>query len=383
MPERFTNPFLAIEEKLNDFDVKKQIASEISTSGFQRTLKTPQYSEIHTEGETVESHYRLMFNVMSAIQHDGDEKALARLPEPVRGKLIEIEPSVRRTIKEFPATMRYLALVHDLAKNPEGRTFKFSELRLPPKEPEKISQMTWHMLEKFVKSELSWSSAEKTPDSPLQKDARRLYDILLKEGLTGEQIKSLFGMNVHFLQHEVKSADLVKGMHIPKDVKRLLVDLTWDHLRPLFNFSDENIAYQKQRGGNTSASVINSKYREIFEGYSDEKFHLAVSLATLDILSAVPESGKIDLNPIHRIFKARRKLWIRDKVRADYKAAVKATKSQFPELKGVDKYQASPEIKARINKIEEEVRLTLTQKYTQAYNQMEGIEENLEADIEE
>ena len=367
------NPFREVEESLGQLETQQAITKEIRKTGFRETMKTPQYSEHHTEGEGVASHYRLIFDVVSAIQHEGDERFMERLPKFTREKLSEIDPIVKHTIRQYPGVMRYAIMVHDIAKQSQSRMFKFPDLHLPEQRPGGIDDEQWSALEGFLTKGLSWNAKDKTPDSPDQAEARDLHDHLLALGFSGEQIKQMFGMDVRFYEHERRSGELVSGMEIPDQIKKVLFKLAAEHMKPLLAFSDHNITYYKKKLGANAAEdkVCNKIYRERFKDYSNTELRLAMALFAVDKLGSLPENGEYDLRPMHRALAANRRVWVGDMIEKNKRAVFNEILSKrYPSLMNKRENEMSQAEESKYFALQDEVLDDLKNRYTKQYQEM-------------
>ncbi len=409
------NPFIKMEAELGQSKYKKTMAKVLRDAEFSAAMHTGQYSEYHTEGEKVGDHYKLIFNVMNAILNDDEAKYGNKLPEEVRESLSDLDESVKATIKEYPSLLRYVVLTHDIAKTPGNRTFNIKKFKMPTEVlagelsdsvmdaargyAERKSDMEAKIidletgikaaaqeikaLEKTIKNKktdpeqsiearkqlegrqetrknLQDQKAELEED--LAQDAAVFYDKLKELGLSGAEITKYFGLGVGFVKHEEKSAEVVREMEMPEDVKSILAKLADDHIVPLNRFADPKM------DDNTAATFFDRTYGE----YLPEEFRLSVAMAALDILGSLRLGEKPDLTPIKNIFKGRRESWVKVKVGELLNDEVQKALEEAPEyadLKGIDvKDKSTPvEMKQKYSKMRKEVEIKLKQRLREEY----------------
>jgi hypothetical protein len=375
------NPFLSIESSLGDRSSKTMLAKALREAELSLSMQTGQYSEYHTEGEKVADHYRLIFNVMRSILVE-DENVKSNSPKQVENAIQELDDSIKDTIKHYPNLLRYIVLTHDIAKRPENRTFNLKKFKMPnDEEVGNIEPEVMQTAEKFhdnktsLETEISAldekikdlqkeiKSIEKAvnnkkidPEQSVQlrqkmeegQEAKKMlqedkdlketeltntavefYDHLKTLGLSGEQITKFFGLGVGFVKHEEKSAEMVRKMDIPENIKVLLAKLADDHIVPLNRFADSKM------DDNTAATFFDRTYGD----YEIEEFKLSIAMAALDILGSVRKGENSDLTPINNILRGKRESWIKKRVAEELNGMIQRTleeDSEYADLKNVD-----------------------------------------------
>lgn len=395
--------------------MKRSLGRVLKDAEFSAGMQTGQFSEYHTEGEKVADHYKLVFNVMNAILHENDEKFTQRLPDNIQESLEDLDESIKETVREFPSLMRYVVLTHDIAKRPENRTFNVKKFKMPQEDlagelksevmdeafsyaeskaeiETRLSELEAGIKEatKQIKSFEKMLKNKKADPEQLveahkgleekQEERKRMqdektnleseladgtvvfYDKLRELDLSGAEITKYFGLGVGFVKHEEKSAEMIREMDIPEDVKTILAKLADDHIVPLNRFADANM------DDNTAATFYNRTYGE----YLPEEFRLSVAMAALDILGSVPSDKKPDLTPINNILKGKRESWVKAQTEKLLNDEVQKALEELPEyadLKGVDlKDKTTPiEMKKKYSNMRKEIEARLKERLRQEY----------------
>ncbi len=375
------NPFLNMEIELGAKESKRSLAKALRDAELSASMQTGQYSEYHTEGERVADHYKLIFNVMRAIKSE-DETMEINLPEEIGKAISELDPSIKETVRQYPNLLRYVVLTHDIAKREENRSFNIKKFRMPSADvaqevkPEAMQMaVEFDLLKKSIEAEMSdldgklkelqkeikilekainnkKADPEQLVEShkKLEEDTEtkktlqeeknlqeekltgatvEFYDGLKSLGLSGEDITNYFGLGVGFIKHEEKSAEMVRGMDIPENVKILLAKLADDHIVPLNRFADAKM------DDSTAATFYDRTYGD----YQDEEFKLSIAMASLDILGSVRKGEKPDLAPINNILRGKRESWIKKKVAEELNGMIQRVLEEDPDyadLKNVD-----------------------------------------------
>ena len=410
---KFESPFaegspseLSAEQKTNNSELRRKAGREMRKAGFSETMKSDQYSSYHTEGEYVADHYRTIFNVMQAIQNPEDEKSIQRLPEATREELAELDPSVAKTIREFPSLMRYVVLAHDLAKKNQDRSVNPRIFTLPENEdPESIASLYSKERSK-LESEISQSNVkreeirakektvkkmpEKAAALKLDRDALsaeienlekqiaaatvKLYDDLRASGMSGQFIHERYGLGVGFTGHEKASAELVRNMDLPENLRGIMAKMAEDHMLPLMRFGEKTI--EDKRGKNKDGTFKKSEeqvcaesYRDTYKDYSEIEFRLSAAMAALDILGSVPKGGKPDLAPIRRLVTGKRENELQNLVKEHLNEEIGYELSQsaspYANLVGID--LANPntpmELKEKYREMKQAMEKRLRERY--------------------
>lgn len=365
------------EQKVKNSELRRRIANEIRGAGFDETMKADQYSVYHTEGEHVSDHYRAIFNVMLAIQHPDDERFRSRLPEGTREALADLEASVAETIREFPSLMRYVVMAHDIAKQNQSRNVNPKNFNLPEDEGAdspasryaaercRIEEDTAGLKSRREELDAKGKAAKKDPvKSASLKQEREgvaaeiaeneeqiaaatvdLYDALRASGMSGQAINERYGLGVGFIGHETASADKVRGMDLPENLRGIMAKIAEDHILPLMRFGDKVI--EDKRGRNKDGSYKKSEeqvcaesYRDTYKDYSEIEYRLSAAMGALDILGSVPKSGKPDLTPIRRMVVGKRENelqeTIKEHMQAEIDAELSRPESPYKDVAGVD-----------------------------------------------
>ena len=181
-------------------------------------------------------------------------------------------------------------------------------------------------------------------------------------GLSGEEVTNNFGLGVGFIKHEEKSAEIVRKMDIPENIKSLLAKLADDHILPLSRFSDYKM------DDNTAATFYDRTYGD----YQDEEFKLSIAMASLDILGSIQKDKKPDLTPINNILRGKMESWIKKMVGEELNDVIKKSleeDSEYMDLRNVDLQDKNTpiEIKKRYSAmrkiLEEKLKIDLRKRY--------------------
>ncbi len=381
------------------------MAAEVRKAGFGRAMHTEQYSSYHTEGEKVADHYRFVYYVLTSIILDRNPQELKLLPVEYKDALRDLDPSVKRTVKEFPTLMRYIVMTHDIAKQPESLTINPKLFTLPEGEDSGSLAGRYAARRQAIEAEIAAmevkrkelqtqeKAAKKDPQklAPLKAErealaadieskkneiamaTRKLYDDLLASGMGSKAINERYGLGAGFHLHEKASADMIRQMDIPDDLKTLLSKLAEDHVTPLNAFSD--LTVEDKRGRNKDGSYKKSEeracgelFRDNYKGYSDVEVRLSTAMAALDILGSVPKGGKPDLTVVRRMIAGRREGFVMDGVDGDFPEAFKEyMAANHPELVGKDLAKADQSERDAYRQAKETVERSLRDKYVRIY----------------
>ena len=373
---------MKIEENLRSTAEKQRIAGASKKGGLRDAMETGQVSAYHTEGETVRSHYRLIFDALHAASAQSSPDRMKKLPDAVQEAIRELNPSIVETFKTYPNMLRAAVLFHDIAKTTKNRTINLTEMSVPedasPEDAELLASLkTNGTSEKELKKtiEKNKKALEKKPDAELQKqleaaqmgviDAKKAlhaaYDAL-REKYSSAGVYEKFKVGVGFQGPEKMSADILRTMDIDPEAKSILLTVVEDHIIPLQKFD-----------GELAPKECAKRYRQAFGTYSTLEFKLSTALASLDILGSMPADKHTDLSPVKNIMTGKREAWIEDRILEEKKLLL-AERLKGLESSAIDFKTATEEEKAAAIKIrearkeiEDQIEKELREKYEAAY----------------